>query len=138
MKNLSIIYTVLLVNILLVFTTNLKAQNPAFLSTETNEGFVQEKGILKYTLLTPNKRYQMLTVVIAPIFPVKEAPIKRTNYDSSSEMSVFNPNYNGNTQAQINQPEYQYVKTPTSYRSSGDLSGLARLGMDLLSGALRK
>ena len=138
MKNLSIIYTVLLVNILLVFTTNLKAQNPAFLSTETNEGFVQEKGLLKYTLLTPNERYQMLTVIIAPIFPVKEVPVKSINYNSGSEMSVFNPNYNGNTQAQINQPEYQYVKTPTSYRSRGDLSDLARLGMDLLSGALRK
>jgi len=134
MKNSSVIFTVLLVNILLVFTTNLTAQNLTFVSTEINEGFVSEKGLLKYTVLTPNERYQMLTVIIAPIFPVKEVPVKSINYNSDSGMSVINPNYNGNPQAQINPS----ANPPTSYKSSSDLSGLARFTIDLLSGALSK
>ena len=138
MKKSSIIYSVLLINLLIGFASNLNAQNTSLNSVQIKTGFVNEKGLLKFTILTSLERSQILTEVLAPVTPVKKKSKNYMNYDSGSQMSVFNPNYQGSYEDLMNQDPNNFVITPVSYKENKQyrLSGLAKLGFDILSGSL--
>lgn len=139
MKKSSIIYSVVLVTLLFVFASSGQAQNTSSNSIQIKTGFVSETGLLNYTILSPLERAQMLTVVLAPLTPIKKTKNVYTSYSSSSQMSMFNPNYKESNQDLANQKRNDFVVTPLQYKpqNGNDKFGLARLGYDILSGAFK-